>query len=82
MIELIKGHIIEAKSFGDPVITENGYLVVKDGVLLGVYSIAGGIFQRKTDRLQREADLAGIFGYGICTRHSSIPCLAWAWICR
>ena len=38
MIELIKGHIVEAKSFGDPVITENGYLAVKDGALLGVYS--------------------------------------------
>ena len=33
---LIKGHIIEARSFGDPVITENGYLAVKDGVIKGV----------------------------------------------
>lgn len=39
MIELIKGHIIEAKSFGDPEITENGYLVAEQGVVLGVYSI-------------------------------------------
>ena len=38
MIELIKGHIIEAKLFGDPAITENGYLAIKDGVLLDVYS--------------------------------------------
>ncbi len=38
MIELIKGHIIEAKTFGDPVITENGYLAVENGVVLGVYS--------------------------------------------
>ena len=38
MIELIKGHIIEAKSFGDPVITENGYLAAENGVVLGVYS--------------------------------------------
>lgn len=38
MIELIKGHIIEAKTFGDPVITENGYLASENGVVLGVYS--------------------------------------------
>ena len=38
MIELIKGHIIEAKTFGDPVITENGYLAAENGVVLGVYS--------------------------------------------
>ena len=37
MIELIKGHIIEAKSFGDPFITENGYLVVENGVIRGVF---------------------------------------------
>ena len=38
MIELIKGHIIEAKTFGDPVITENGYLAAENGIVLGVYS--------------------------------------------
>ena len=38
MTELIKGHIIEAQSFGDPVITENGYLAVEDGVVRGVFS--------------------------------------------
>jgi len=38
MIELIKGHIIEAKTFGDPVIKENGYLAAENGVVLGVYS--------------------------------------------
>ena len=37
-LTLLKGHIIEAKTFGDPVITENGYLAVKDGVVVDVYS--------------------------------------------
>ena len=37
-LTLLKGHIIETKTFGDPVITENGYLAVKDGVVSGVYS--------------------------------------------
>ncbi|MEZ4627307.1 MAG: amidohydrolase family protein [Eubacteriales bacterium] len=37
-LTLIKGHIIEAKTFGDPVITENGYLAVEDGVVKGVFS--------------------------------------------
>jgi len=37
MIELIKGHIIEAKTFGDPEITENGYLAVEDGIITGVF---------------------------------------------
>ena len=35
---LIQGHIIEAKCFGDPVITENGFLAVEDGIVKGVYS--------------------------------------------
>ena len=38
MIELIKGHIIEAKTFGDPVITENGYLATENGVVRGVFA--------------------------------------------
>ena len=33
---LIRGHIIEAKTFGDPVITENGYLAVEDH-LAGIF---------------------------------------------
>ena len=37
-LTLIKGHIIEAKTFGDPVITENGYLAVEDGVVKGVFA--------------------------------------------
>ena len=37
MIELIKGHIIEAKSFGDLIITENGYLAIENGAVLGVF---------------------------------------------
>lgn len=37
-MELIKGHIIEAKTFGDPVITENGYLAVEDGRIAGVFA--------------------------------------------
>lgn len=37
-LNLIKGHIIEAKTFGDPVITENGYLAVQDGVVKGVFA--------------------------------------------
>ena len=37
-LTLIKGHIIEAKTFGDPVITENGYLAIEDGVVKGVFS--------------------------------------------
>ena len=35
---LLRGHIIEAKTFGDPAITENGYLAVEDGVVNGVYA--------------------------------------------
>jgi len=37
-MELIKGHIIEAKTFGDPAITENGYLAVEDGRIAGVFA--------------------------------------------
>lgn len=37
-LTLIKGHIIEARTFGDPVITENGYIAVEDGVVKGVFA--------------------------------------------
>ena len=38
MIEIIRGNIVEAKTFGDPKITENGYLITQDGVIQGVFS--------------------------------------------
>ena len=55
-LTLIKGHIIEAKTFGDPVITENGYIAVKDGVIQGVYSeipaeFAGAKIEDYSDKL-------------------------------
>ncbi len=55
-LTLIKGHIIEAKTFGDPVITENGYIAVKDGVIQGVYSeipaeFAGANIEDYSDKL-------------------------------
>lgn len=37
MVEIIKGHIVEARSLGTLTITENGYLVLEDGVICGVY---------------------------------------------
>ena len=37
MIEIIRGNLIEARRFGEPLITENGYIVVMDGVIEGVY---------------------------------------------
>lgn len=37
-VELIKGNIIEAKRFGNPSITENGYIAVEDGVIAGVFA--------------------------------------------
>ena len=45
---LIKGHIIEAKTFGDPVITENGYLAVADGIVQGVFSAVPAAFSGAT----------------------------------
>jgi len=48
MIELIKGHIVEAKSFGDPVITENGYLAVENGVIRGVFDTLPAEFSNAT----------------------------------
>lgn len=36
-IELIRGQIVEAKRFGAPEITENGYIATENGVILGVY---------------------------------------------
>ena len=36
-IEIIKGNIVEAKRFGAPEITENGYIVLENGVILGVF---------------------------------------------
>ncbi|MEA4913360.1 MAG: amidohydrolase family protein [Christensenella sp.] len=55
-LTLIKGHIIEAKTFGNPVITENGYLAVKDGVVKGVFAdlpaeFVGAKIEDYTDQL-------------------------------
>jgi guanine deaminase len=36
-IEIIKGNIVEAKRFGAPGITENGYIVLESGVIFGVF---------------------------------------------
>jgi len=38
MMELIKGNVVEAKRFGEPDITENGYIAMEDGVIAGVFS--------------------------------------------
>jgi guanine deaminase len=35
---LLKGHIIEAKTFGDPEITKNGCIAVRDGIVEGVFT--------------------------------------------
>lgn len=48
MIELIKGHIVEAKLFGDPIITENGYLAVENGVIRGVFDALPAEFSGAT----------------------------------
>ncbi len=37
-MQLIRGHLIEAKRFGEPDITENGYIAVEGGVIKGVYA--------------------------------------------
>ena len=37
-ITILKGHIVEAKRFGDPAITENGYLVAERGRITGVFA--------------------------------------------
>jgi len=37
MTQLIRGHLIEARRFGEPVITENGIIALEDGVIEGVY---------------------------------------------
>lgn len=37
-LTILKGHIVEAKRFGDPVITENGYLVAERGRITGVFA--------------------------------------------
>ena len=69
MIELIKGHIIEAKSFGDPVITENGYLASENGVVRGVFAAlpeqyAGAPVTDFTDKLILQ---------GFCDMHLHAP---------
>lgn len=37
MTEIIKGHLIEARRFGEPSITQDGYIALEDGVIEGVY---------------------------------------------
>ena len=37
MTEVLKGHIVHAPALGRMDITENGYLVLEDGVIVGIY---------------------------------------------
>ena len=37
MIQVLKGHIVQTPVLGRLEITENGYLVLQDGVIAGVY---------------------------------------------
>ena len=37
MTQVLKGHIVHAPALGRVDITENGFLVLEDGVIVGVY---------------------------------------------
>ena len=37
MIQVLKGHIVQTPALGRLEITENGYLVLQDGAIAGVY---------------------------------------------
>ena len=39
MITALKGHIVETKRLGELTVTENGYLVLEDGAIVGVYPV-------------------------------------------
>lgn len=68
-MELIKGHIIEAKIFGDPVITENGYLAVEDGRIAGVFATLPDAYQGAP-----VTDFSGrLILQGFCDMHLHAP---------
>ena len=53
MTQVLKGHIVHAPALGRMDITENGYLVLEDGVIVGIY-----------DALPRQYDDAPLRDYG------------------
>ena len=55
MIRVLKGHIVSAPRLGELDVVENGFLVLKDGVIRGVY-----------DRLPAEYTSAPVTDYGDC----------------
>lgn len=66
---IIKGNIVEAKRFGDPDITENGYLVAERGMVIGVFRklperYAGAKIEDYTNRLILQ---------GFCDMHLHAP---------
>lgn len=66
---ILKGNIVEAKRFGDPDVTENGYLVAEGGAVDGVFQrlperYAGAKIEDYTDRLILQ---------GFCDMHLHAP---------
>ena len=53
MVQVLKGNIVQAPALGELQITEQGYLVLEDGVIRGVY-----------DRLPLEYATAPLVDYG------------------
>ena len=53
MVQVLKGNIVQAPALGELQITEQGYLVMEDGVIRGVY-----------DRLPLEYATAPLVDYG------------------
>ena len=45
MLSILKGHIVETKTFGQLTVTENGYLVLENGVIQGVFPVLPACYE-------------------------------------
>ena len=47
MVQVLKGNIVQAPALGELQITEQGYLVLEDGVIRGVYDRLRNMLRRR-----------------------------------
>ena len=81
MTQVLKGHIVHVPALDRMDITENGFLVLEDGVIAGVYHTLPDCYAHAP--LRDFGDKLIMQSFADMHLHApSTPCWAWAWICR
>lgn len=79
-VQVIKGHIVHAPSFGRLDVLENGCIVLNNGKIDGVFAEVPEPYQSAASVDYGDRLIMPSLPICICTRRS-MPCWAWVWIC-